>query len=78
MPRSVCREMEPTPTLQPTPNNPLPLADEYPIPNAGWAAPLAAGSEIGMLNPATPVEGWVEKLSPIPSMVPGPVGTDIA
>src|SRR5512133_2935259 len=48
------------------------------MPSAGCAAPRALGNENGTLNVATPVESWVEKLSPMPSMLPAPLGIEMA
>src|SRR3954469_8792827 len=67
-----------TPTLQPMPANPEPDADEYESPSDGCAPPRAAGSEIGTLNVAIPVESCAEKLSPIPWILPAPDGTEMA
>src|SRR5688572_17589597 len=63
-PRSVSRAMNGTPTLQPMPATPSPLADEYESPRSACAAPRAAGIANGTLNVATPVESCAEKLSP--------------
>src|SRR2546421_243198 len=70
--------MSSTCSCQPMPTGPLDPAEPYCSDNDGRAIPRPAGSWIGTENPAIPVEGWNEKLSPSPPIDPAPCGSEIA
>src|SRR5689334_8751750 len=63
---------------QPRPAMPCPPAELYDSVREGLAVPRAAGSVIGTLKVAIPVESSAEKLSPIPWILPSPDGSEIA
>src|SRR5579872_6100897 len=73
-PRSVWRAMNVTPTSQPTPAMPWPEPELYDNEREGCAPPRAGISEMGTLKLATPVDICVEKLSPMPWILPAPCG----
>src|SRR5436190_13054175 len=70
--------MKGTPIDQPSPATLWPPPEPYESASDGWAPPRAAGSAMGTLKVAIPVESCAEKLSPIPWIFPLPEGTEIA
>src|SRR5262245_62078005 len=78
MPRSVLRAIAGTDRRQPEPKGPFPAPESYPSVSCGERSARPGEVKIGRLRDAVPVTGLAWNFSPMPRIVPPPLGREMA